>query len=162
MANSSFRSAISVVARSRSTCRRVVRRRLVADEPHARVKAAKASEMACSTLHRAVFVHPRGRGNVSGAAMVSSRKFDRVALPDQTVTHLVRATCSRSKAPGTTPESRVTSSAPRMMAAARILMARLYRNRAPCLPRDYLPKRGSGRICSVAVETVSPTRSVSR
>jgi hypothetical protein len=78
MANSSFRSVISVMARSRSASRRIVRRRLVADEPHACVKAENASDMARSTLDRVVFVHPRGRENGSVAAIWSSGKFDRV------------------------------------------------------------------------------------
>ena len=41
--------------------------------------------------------------------MVSSGKFDRVASPDLTVIHLGRACCSRWEAPGTTLESRLTS-----------------------------------------------------
>ena len=84
--NSSFSSAISVVARSRSACSRIVRRRLVADEPQARVKAVKASDMACSTPDRVVFVHPHGSGNGSGAAILFSGKFGWVVLLGQTVT----------------------------------------------------------------------------
>jgi len=76
MASSSLSMAISECARSRSASRRVVRRWLVVPEPQARVTAVNATETAWRTLDRTVFVHPRGKGIASWAAMAFSGKVE--------------------------------------------------------------------------------------